>query len=143
MSMSVGSASGQQTEMCDINTTPLIDVMLVLLVTLIISLPVMTHAVKLDMPNPNSQPPPPDQQPEVINLEIDGDGTVVWNGNPVTGIPQLEGYFASETVKDPQPEIHLRPDRRARYDVVAKVLAAAQRNHMKKIGFVNVAEFKD
>jgi biopolymer transport protein ExbD len=143
MSMSVGSASGQQQEMCDINTTPLIDVMLVLLVTLIISLPVMTHAVKLDMPNPNAQPPPPDQQPEVINLEIDGDGTVVWNGNPVTGIPQLEGYFASETVKDPQPEIHLRPDRRARYDVVAKVLAAAQRNHMKKIGFVNVAEFKD
>jgi biopolymer transport protein ExbD len=142
MSMSVGSTSGQQ-EMCDINTTPLIDVMLVLLVTLIISLPVMTHAVKLDMPNPNAQPPPPDQQPEVINLEIDGDGTVVWNGNPVTGIPQLEGYFASETVKDPQPEIHLRPDRRARYDVVAKVLAAAQRNHMKKIGFVNVAEFKD
>lgn len=127
----------------DINTTPLIDVMLVLLVTLIISLPVMTHAVKLDMPNPNAQPPPPDQQPEVINLEIDGDGTVVWNGNPVTGIPQLEGYFASETTKDPQPEIHLRPDRRARYDVVAKVLAAAQRNHMKKIGFVNVAEFKD
>ena len=142
MSMSVGSTSSQQ-EMCDINTTPLIDVMLVLLVTLIISLPVMTHAVKLDMPNPNAQPPPPDQQPEVINLEIDGDGTVVWNGNPVTGIPQLEGYFASETTKDPQPEIHLRPDRRARYDVVAKVLAAAQRNHMKKIGFVNVAEFKD
>jgi biopolymer transport protein ExbD len=142
MSMSVGSTSAQQ-EMCDINTTPLIDVMLVLLVTLIISLPVMTHAVKLDMPNPNAQPPPPDQQPEVINLEIDGDGTVVWNGNPITGIPQLEGYFASETVKDPQPEIHLRPDRRARYDVVAKVLAAAQRNHMKKIGFVNVAEFKD
>jgi len=108
MAMSVGAA-GQ--EMCDINTTPLIDVMLVLLVTLIISLPVMTHAVKLDMPNPNAQPPPPDQQPEVINLEIDGDGTVVWNGNPVTGIPQLEGYFASETVKDPHPEIHLRPDR--------------------------------
>jgi len=141
MAMSVGTTEGAP--MCDINTTPLIDVMLVLLVTLIISLPVMTHAVKLDMPNPNSQPPPPDQQPEVINLEIDGDGTVVWNGNPVTGIPQLEGYFASETVKDPQPEIHLRPDRRARYDVVAKVLAAAQRNHMKKIGFVNVAEFKD
>jgi biopolymer transport protein ExbD len=142
MAMSVGSSSGQQ-EMCDINTTPLIDVMLVLLVTLIISLPVMTHAVKLDMPNPNAPPPPQDQQPEVINLEIDGDGTIVWDGNPVSGIPQLESYFASETTKDPQPEIHLRPDRRARYDVVAKVLAAAQRNHMKRIGFVNVAEFKD
>jgi biopolymer transport protein ExbD len=129
--------------MCDINTTPLIDVMLVLLVTLIVSLPIMTHAVKLDMPNVNNPPPPPDQQPEVINLEIDGDGTVVWNGSPVASLEQLQGYFATETSKDPQPEIHLRPDRRAKYDVVAKVLAAAQRNHMKKIGFVNVAEFKD
>jgi biopolymer transport protein ExbD len=140
MSMSVGPS---QEAMCDINTTPLIDVMLVLLVTLIVSLPVMTHAVKLDMPNPNAQPPPPDVQPEVINLEIDGDGTVVWNGTPVQSLEQLEGFFGSEKGKDPQPEIHLRPDRRARYDVVAKVLAAAQRNHMKKIGFVNVAEFKD
>src|ERR1700685_2156344 len=140
MAMSVGAA-GQ--EMCKINPTPLMDVMLVLLVTLIISLPVMTHAVKLDMPNPNAPPPPVDVQPEIINLEIDGDGTIVWNGTPVTGMPQLEGFFATETSKDPQPEIHLRPDRRARYDTVAKVLAAAQRNHMKKIGFVNVAEFKD
>jgi biopolymer transport protein ExbD len=140
MAMSVGAA-GQ--EMCDINTTPLIDVMLVLLVTLIVSLPVMTHAVKLDMPNPNNPPPPPDTPPEVIDLEIDFDGTVVWNGTAVTGMPQLEGFFHAETVKDPQPEIHLRPDRRAKYDMVAKVLAAAQRNHMKKIGFVNVAEFKD
>jgi biopolymer transport protein ExbD len=140
MSMSVGPS---QEAMCDINTTPLIDVMLVLLVTLIVSLPIMTHAVKLDMPNVNNPPPPPDQQPEVINLEIDGDGTVVWNGSPVASLEQLQGYFATETSKDPQPEIHLRPDRRAKYDVVAKVLAAAQRNHMKKIGFVNVAEFKD
>jgi len=140
MSMSVGPS---QEAMCDINTTPLIDVMLVLLVTLIISLPVMTHAVKLDMPNPNAQPPPPPVPPEVINLEVDGDGTVVWNGSPVASLDQLQGYFASETGKDPQPEIHLRPDRRAKYDVVAKVLAAAQHNHMKKIGFVNVAEFKD
>ena len=141
MAMSVGSASGEA--MCDINTTPLIDVMLVLLVTLIVTLPVMTHAVKLDMPNPNAQPPPPPVPPEVINLEIDGDGTVVWNGNPVANYAQLEGYFHAETDKDPQPEIHMRPDRRARYDVVAKVLASAQHNHMRKIGFVNVAEFKD
>jgi biopolymer transport protein ExbD len=140
MSMSVGPS---QEAMCDINTTPLIDVMLVLLVTLIISLPVMTHAVKLDMPNPNAQPPPPPVPPEIINLEIDGDGTVVWNGSQVASLDQLQGYFATETGKDPQPEIHLRPDRRAKYDVVAKVLAAAQHNHMKKIGFVNVAEFKD
>ena len=140
MSMSVGSA-GQ--DFCDINTTPLIDVMLVLLVTLIVTLPIMTHAVKLDMPNMNNPPPPPPVQPEVIELEIDFDGTVVWNGTPVTGMDQLEGFFHASTGKDPQPEIHLRPDRRAKYDVVARVLASAQRNHMKKIGFVNVAEFRD
>jgi biopolymer transport protein ExbD len=129
--------------MCDINTTPLIDVMLVLLVTLIVSLPIQTHAVKLDMPNANNPPPPQDQRPEVIDLEVDFDGTIVYNGNPVPNIDTLESYFRTEAVKDPQPEIHLRPDRRAKYDVVARVLAAAQRNRMKKIGFVNVAEFKD
>src|SRR6202043_2672657 len=113
MAMSIGGSSGGV--MCDINTTPLIDVMLVLLVTLIVSLPIMTHAVKLDMPQSNN-PPPPDQRPEVIDLEIDFDGTVVWNGTVVPNIDTLEGYFRTEAVKDPQPEIHLRPDRRALYD---------------------------
>jgi biopolymer transport protein ExbD len=141
MSIPVGGSSGAT--FCDINTTPLIDVMLVLLVTLIITLPIMTHAVKLDMPNVTNPPPPPPRPPEVIDLEIDFDGTVVWNGTPVASLSQLEGYFNAERDKDPQPEIHLRPDRRARYEVVAKVLAAAQRNHLKKIGFVNVAEFRD
>ena len=140
MSMSVGSA-GEGEAMCDINTTPLIDVMLVLLVTLIISLPIMTHAVKLDMPDPRRPPPPQQQRPEVIDLEIDFDGTVVWNGTPVQSMDQLEGYFHTEAAKDPQPEIHLRPDRRVKYDYVAKVLASAQRNRMKKIGFVNNQEF--
>ena len=140
MAMSVGNSGGGV--MCDINTTPLIDVMLVLLVTLIISLPIMTHAVKLDMPQ-NNNAPPPDQRPEVIDLEIDFDGTVVWNGTSIPDISTLEGYFHSEAAKDPQPEIHLRPDRRAKYDVVARVLAAAQRNRMKKIGFVNTSEFAD
>ena len=138
MAMSVGTASGAV--MCDINTTPLIDVMLVLLVTLIVSLPIMTHAVKLDMPQNRNQPPP-DVRPEVIDLEIDFDGTVVWNGTVVQNLPQLEGYFREESNKDPQPEIHLRPDRRAKYDYVAKVLASAQRNRMKRIGFVNTSEF--
>jgi len=140
MSMQVG---GGGEEMCDINTTPLIDVMLVLLVTLIITLPVMTHAVKLDMPDLSHTPPPPPTPPEVIDLEIDSDGTVVWNGTSVPSMDTLEGYFHTYADKDPQPEIHLRPDRRARYDAVAKVLAAAQRNRMKKIGFVNTAEFSD
>ena len=140
MAMSVGNAGGGV--MCDINTTPLIDVMLVLLVTLIVSLPIMTHAVKLDMPQSNN-PPPQDQRPDVIDLEIDFDGTVVWNGTPVKDINQLESYFHTEADKPQQAEIHLRPDRRVKYDSVAKVLAAAQRNRMKKIGFVNTSEFKD
>jgi biopolymer transport protein ExbD len=139
MSMQVGEQSGA---FCDINTTPLIDVMLVLLVTLIMSLPIMTHAVKLDMPQANN-PPPPDMRPEVIELEVDFDGTVVWNGTVVPSVNTLESYFRVESDKIPQPEIHLRPDRRVKYDHVARVLAAAQRNRMKKIGFVNTAEFRE
>jgi biopolymer transport protein ExbD len=98
--------------LCEINTTPLIDVMLVLLVTLILSLPIMTHAVKLDLPQtPVSQDQP---RPEVIDLEVDFDGTVVWNGSPIDGMEQLERYFRAEARKNPQPEIHLRADRRAK-----------------------------
>lgn len=127
--------------MCDINTTPLIDVMLVLLVTLIVSLPLMTHAIELDLPQvPPALATPP---PEVVNLEIDFDGTVVWDGTPVASWQQLEGYLRTEARKDPQPEIHLRPDRGAKYDVVARVLASAHHNRVRKIGFVNTAEFND
>src|SRR5271156_5207446 len=97
MAMSVGTGGEA---MCDINTTPLIDVMLVLLVTLIISLPIMTHAVKLDIPQ-NNNAPPPDQRPDVIDLEIDFDGTVVWNGTPVQ-FSQLESYFHTEADKPVQ-----------------------------------------
>ena len=140
MAMSVGTGSGE--EMVDINTTPLIDVMLVLLIMLILTLPIMTHAVKLDMPNANN-PPPPEQRPEVIELEVDFDGTIVWNGTVVQGLPQLEQFFRTESMKDPQPEIHLRPDKRVKYDTVAKVLAAAQHNSMKKIGFVNIGEMRE
>jgi biopolymer transport protein ExbD len=139
MSMSVGENDGDA--ICDINTTPLIDVMLVLLIMLILTLPVMNHAVKLDMPNPNQNTPPPPTPPEVHDLEIYADNTIVWDGNTVPDMHTLEGYFQTEAAKDPQPEIHLRPDRRSKYDMTARVLAAAQRNHMKRIGFTNVAEF--
>ena len=140
MGMNVGGSD--DSAMCDINTTPLIDVMLVLLIMFIITIPVMTHAVKLDMPRPTNAPPPP-VQPEVIDIEIDFDGTVLWNGTVVDNLDKLEVFFRQESQKDPQPELHMRPDKRAKYDVVAKVLASAQRNRMKKIGFVNVAEFQD
>jgi biopolymer transport protein ExbD len=139
--MNVGSGGGDA-PMCDVNTTPLIDVMLVLLVMLIVTLPIMTHAVKLDMPRPTDAPPPP-VQPEVINIEVDYDGTIVWNGQVVADIATLDSYFRQEASKDPQPEIHLRPDRRAKYDVVANVMASAQRAKMVKMGFTNVAEFRD
>ncbi|HVN99828.1 MAG TPA: biopolymer transporter ExbD [Steroidobacteraceae bacterium] len=139
MSMSVGGDKAGV--MCEINTTPLIDVMLVLLVTLIMSLPIQTHAVKLDMPPPTNAPPPP-TLPEVINLDVDFDDTIYWDGNAVT-IDQVEGYFRTESKKEEQPEIHLRPDKRSHYDTTAKVLAVAQRNGMTKIGFVNTTEFAE
>jgi len=128
--------------MVDMNTTPLIDVMLVLLIMLIITLPTVKHAVKLDMPQATNAAPPP-VPPEIIDLEVDFDGTVVWNGTVVPSVQTLEQYFRSESGKVPQPEIHLRPDRRAKYGVVAEVLAAAQRNRMAKIGFVNTSEFRE
>jgi biopolymer transport protein ExbD len=142
MSMSVGSSDGDA-PLCDMNTTPLIDVMLVLLIMFIITIPIMTHAVKLDMPQPNPNQQRPPVPPEVIDLEVDFDGTVVWNGTVVPSVQTLESYLRSESRKEPQPEIHLRPDRRAKYGSVAIVLAAAQRNQMKKIGFVNTSEFRD
>jgi len=138
--MSVGGGN-EGGPMCDINTTPLIDVMLVLLVTLIVTLPIMTHAVKLDMPPPNQNQPPPPTPPVVINLDIYYDGAIAWNGEPVASMADLEAQFQAAAAQDPQPELHLAPDSHVKYDVVAKVLAAAQRNQMSKIGFVNTSQF--
>jgi biopolymer transport protein ExbD len=141
MAMSSGGAEGEP--MMEINTTPLIDVMLVLLIMFIVTLPVATHAVKLDMPRPtNSPPPPPTEESQPIKLDIDFDGTIIWNGN-VVQMSQLEGYFQTEAAKTPQPELHVRPDRRANYDTVAKVLAIAQRNKMQRIGFVGNEQFME
>ena len=139
MAMSVGGG-GSDEPMMDINTTPLIDVMLVLLIMFIITLPVMTNAVKLDMPQTRNPPPQTDTPIEPIRIDIDWDGSVVWNGS-VVQLDQLEGYFRAEAVKSPQPELHVRPDRRANYDTVAKVLALAQRNGMQRIGFVGNEQF--
>jgi biopolymer transport protein ExbD len=143
MAMSVGSGGNSGAPMMDINTTPLIDVMLVLLIMLIITIPVMTHAVKLDMPRPNQTPPADRVEPEVISLEIDFDGTILWNGTPVPDFATLERYFRVEAAKNPQPELHLRPHRRAKYDYVAQVLAIAQRNNLMRIGFVGNEQFMD
>jgi biopolymer transport protein ExbD len=115
--------------------------MLVLLVTLIVSLPIITHAVKLDLPH--TPPLPEGPRPEVIDLDIDFDGTVIWNGTAITGLQQLESYLNTEARKSPQPEIRLRPDRHVKYDFVAKVLASAQHHGMKRIGFVNTQQMEE
>ncbi len=140
MSMSVGNESGIDEVMVEMNTTPLIDVMLVLLVMLIVTIPIQTHAVKLDLPQGNNAPPP-DVPPEVVNLDIDFDGTVIWNGTPVPNRAQLDRYFQDTASKSPQPEVHLRPNRLAKYDAVARTLADAQRLGVARIGFVGNEQY--
>jgi biopolymer transport protein ExbD len=139
MAMNLGSGSGENEVMVEMNTTPLIDVMLVLLVMLIITLPIQTHAVKLDMPPPNQKPPA--TPPVVVALGVDFDGTITWNGTAVD-MPTLDTYLQQEAAKgDDQDEIHLNPNRLAKYDTVAKVLSDAQRLHVTKIGFVGIDQY--
>jgi len=132
MGMSVGGSEGDM--MMEMNTTPLIDVMLVLIVMLIITIPIQTHAVKLDMPRPNVNPPT--VEPEVIDLIVDFDGTLLWNGQQIPDGETLVSYFVEAASKEPQPELHLRPNKLAKYDIVAKVLATAQRKGIRNIGIV-------
>jgi biopolymer transport protein ExbD len=136
MAMSSGTAEGEV--MVEMNTTPLIDVMLVLLTLLIITLPIQTHAVKLDMPAPN--PNPPTVIPETVELVVDFDGTVIWNGTAVDRAT-MDAYLADAAKKDPQPEIHVSPNRLAKYDAVAKVLADAQRLGATHIGFTGIDQY--
>jgi biopolymer transport protein ExbD len=138
MALSVRRQSDDEV-MVDINTTPLIDVMLVLLIMLIITIPVQTHAVKLDMPQGN--PPPVLVPPEVVDLAIDFDGTMTWNGLPVSDRATLEQDLRAAAAKDPQPEIHLAPNRLVHYAAVAEVLAEAQRLGVVKIGLVGAEQF--
>jgi biopolymer transport protein ExbD len=139
--MAINAARSESQPLSEMNTTPLIDVMLVLLIMFVITVPVMTHAVKLDLRQ--STRLPPSVTPQVVDLEVEFDGTVVWNGTVVPSFEVLEAYLRSASGQDMQPEIHLRPDSRAKYGDVAVVLASAQRHHLKKIGFVNTAEFGD
>jgi len=140
MAMNVGNESGEGEVMVEMNTTPLIDVMLVLLVMLIVTLPIQTHAVKLDMPRPNT--PPPKIQPPIVNLEVDFDGTVYWNGQAVDS-KTLDAYFynAGQEESALQPEIHISANRLAKYDTVAKVLADAQRRGVVHIGIVGTEQY--
>jgi len=133
MSMNVGGG-GEGDPMVEMNTTPLIDVMLVLIIMLIITIPIQTHAVKLDMPRPN--PDAPITEPIVINVYVDFDG-ILWNDVPVPNASTLISYFKDAATQVPQPELHLKPNKLAKYEVVANVLATAQRLGMVNIGIVS------
>jgi biopolymer transport protein ExbD len=121
--------------MLDVNVTPLIDVMLVLLIMFIITIPIQTHAVKLDLPvnQPNQPPPPVDPVKNV--LSINAQDQVLWNGSPVS-MAQLRSYLDTTQQMNPIPELHLQPDATARYETVDKVLAVTKQAHVQKMGFV-------
>ncbi len=133
MSMSVGGGGGDDAPMNDMNTTPLIDVMLVLLIMFIITIPVQTHAVKLDLPPPNNQP---NQVDPVFNqVDIDFLSNIYWNKTEVD-MPTLRSYMKQAAAMPTQPELRLRPEGLAKYDAVNKVMAEAQKAGLTKMGFV-------
>lgn len=132
MAMSTGGAEGEP--MMDINTTPLIDVMLVLLIMFIITIPVQTHAVKLDLPSPTNTPPPP-ILPTKNEVAVTNTNQILWNGIPVD-MATLRQYLDQSQTLNPIPELHLRPARDARYEVVDQVLAQTKFAHITKMGFV-------
>jgi biopolymer transport protein ExbD len=143
MGMNVGSGGGDADPevMLDINTTPLIDVMLVLIIMLIITIPVQTHAVKLNMPV--GTPPPPTVPPTVIQLDVDFDGTVLWNGEIIPNRDVLDTRFTAAASMPDQPEFHLRPNKLVKYKSVAGVMASAQSKGITKIGLVGAEQFLD
>lgn len=128
-----------QSPMADINVTPMVDVMLVLLVIFIITAPLFTHAIKLDLPSAQSAAAP--QKPETISLSINGEGKIFWNNDPIDQ-NDLGPRLAQEAQKTPQPELQLRADKSTRYEVIAQVMSAAQTNGMTKLGFVTDAKEK-
>lgn len=125
--------NNNQAPMAEINVTPMVDVMLVLLVIFIITAPLFTHAVKLDLPNAQSTAAP--EKPETITLSINADGKLFWN-NAEINEQELMQRFSIAAQKTPTPELHLRADKSTRYEVIAKVMAGAQNNGISKIGFV-------
>src|SRR3982750_3103352 len=135
MAMQTTGSNVEGEPMMDINTTPLIDVMLVLLIMLIVTIPPQTHAVKLDLPvnQPNQQPPPVNPVKNVVS--INAQDQVLWNGVPVS-MQQLRTYLDTTQQMNPIPELHLQPDATARYELVDKVLAVTKQAHVQKMGFV-------
>ena len=135
MAMQTTGDNREGEPMMDINTTPLIDVMLVLLIMFIITIPPQTHAVKLDLPVNQPQNTPPPINPVKNILSINAQDQVLWNGSPVT-MTQLRSYLDTTQQMNPIPELHLQPDATARYEVVDEVLAVTKKAHVQKMGFV-------
>ena len=142
MAMQMGNAGGgEEAEvMIDINTTPLIDVMLVLLIMFIITIPIQTHAVKMNMPVPSKNQAPP-KPPVIIRIDVDFDGTIGWNGETIPDRATLESRLQQVAAEADQPEVHLRPNKLVTYKVVAMILASAQRLGVTKIGIVGNEQF--
>jgi len=133
MAMSAGTAEGEP--MMDINTTPLIDVMLVLLIMFIITIPIQSHAVKLDLPQDSQTNEPPPVDPVKNKIVIEQTGAILWNGAAVDPVT-LRQYLDITTTMTPVPELHLQPHPEARYEIVDEVLAITKRANIQAMGFV-------
>src|SRR6185369_1248371 len=140
MSMSAGSSGGDAEPMMEMNMTPMIDVMLVLIVMLIITIPKANHSVNLNMRV--GTPPPPTKEPVVVTIDVDFDGTILWDNVVVPDRPALENKLVAVAAQADQPEVHLRPNKLVSYKVVAGVMASAQRLGVTKIGLVGNEQFQ-
>ena len=142
MSMQMASENSEGEPMMEMNTTPLIDVMLVLLIMFIITIPIQTHAVKLDLPQPNENNTPPPVDPVKNKIVVDPAGQVFWNG-AVVDLPTLTQYLELTQQMEPTPELHLQPDPNARYERVDEVLAVTKRVGVEKMGFVGNEQYRE
>ena len=140
MAMNLGGGGSSEPDVImDINTTPLIDVMLVLIIMLIITIPVQLHSVNLNMPAGN--PPPPTKEPVVVTIDVDFDGTILWNGEAMADRRALEVKLSQAAALPDQPEVHVRPNKLVEYKYVAEVLAEAQRLGVSKLGMVGNEQY--
>jgi biopolymer transport protein ExbD len=139
MGLSTSAPAGDAEPIMDINTTPLIDVMLVLLVMLIITIPIQLHAVNLHLPVGN--PPPSDVKPEVVKIDIDGADTVYWNGLAVADRADLHGRLQQLAAQPVQPEVHVRPNRDAHYQTFTEVMVELNQAGVQKMGVVGSEQF--
>ena len=140
MAMNLPTSGGDEPEvMMDINTTPLIDVMLVLLIMLIITIPAQLHSINLDMAT--GTPPPVQQKPNIVRIDIDAHNVVHWNSTALTDRAALEASLADAKTQNPQPELHIRAQATTKYSAVAGVMASAQHMGLTKLGIVGTEQF--